>query len=46
VSPTISDLAFILKDGGVEEIIFIGTAYGIGKGIKIAKYIIQNLTMK
>ena len=41
-APTISDLTFILKDGGVEEIIFIGTAYGIGKGIAIGDYIIPD----
>jgi Purine-nucleoside phosphorylase len=39
---TISDLSYILKDGGVEEIIFIGSAYGIKKGIEIGSYIIPN----
>lgn len=39
---TISDLSYILKDGGVEEIIFIGTAYGIKKGIEIGSYVIPN----
>jgi len=39
---TISDLSYILKDGGVEEIIFIGTAYGIEKGIEIGSYVIPN----
>lgn len=39
---TISDLSYILKDGGIEEIIFIGTAFGIMKGIEIWSYVIPN----
>lgn len=38
----ISDLSFILKDGGVREIIFIGTAFGIADDLKVGDYIIPN----
>lgn len=39
---TICDLGYILKDGGIEEIIFIGTAFGISKEIKVGDYVIPN----
>jgi nucleoside phosphorylase len=42
-APTITDLSFILKDGGVEEIIFIGLAYGLKNGLKIGSYVIPNI---
>jgi hypothetical protein len=38
----ISDLSFILKDGGVREIIFIGTAFGITGDLKVGDYVIPN----
>lgn len=41
-APIISDLGYILKDGSVEEIIFIGTAFGLKKGIEIGSYVIPN----
>lgn len=41
-APAISDLSYILKDGAVEEIIFIGTAYGIKREIEIGSYVIPN----
>lgn len=39
---TISDVGYILNDGSIEEIIFIGTAFGIKKGIEIGNYVILN----
>jgi len=41
-APCISDLTFVLKDGGVQEIIFIGTALGIDENLKIGDYVIPS----
>lgn len=41
-APLISDLSFILNDGGVKEIIFIGTALGIDENLKIGDYVIPS----
>lgn len=39
-APLVSDLSFILKDGGVREIIFIGTAFGIADYLRVGDYVI------
>jgi len=37
-----ADISFVLKDGGVREIIFIGTAFGISENLKVGDYVIPN----
>ncbi|HAX73156.1 MAG TPA: hypothetical protein DCY20_06495 [Firmicutes bacterium] len=42
-APVISDVTYLLHDGGVEEIIFIGTAFGIPKGVAIGSIVVPSL---
>lgn len=42
-APLISDISFVLKDGGVREIIFIGTAFGIAENLKVGDYVIPSM---
>ena len=38
----VADLVYILNDGNVDEIIFIGSTYGIDKNLRIGDYIVPN----
>jgi purine-nucleoside phosphorylase len=41
-APTITDITHILNDGEVEEIIFIGAAYGINEQLRVGDLVISN----